>query len=78
MSNKERAIDIINQIPEYNLIYVINMLNGIKDLLINDVEEVEPDEFDLKMISDAESENDGTFVSFEELLKQDGLNVDEI
>ena len=78
MSNKERAIDIINQIPEYNLIYVINMLNGIKDLLINDVEEVEPDEFDLKMISDAESENDGNLVSFEELLKQDGLNVDEI
>ena len=78
MSNKERAIDIINQIPEYNLIYVINMLNGIKDLLINDVEEVEPDEFDLKMISDAEAENDGTLVSFEELLKRDGLNVDEI
>ena len=78
MSNKERAIDIINQIPEYNLIYVINMLNGIKDLLMNDGEEVEPDEFDLKMISDAESENDGNLVSFEELLKQDGLNVDEI
>lgn len=68
MSNKEKAIDIINQIPEYKLIYVIDVLNGIKNML-TDVEETEPDEWDLKMLAKAEETNDGTTITLEELAK---------
>lgn len=78
MSNKELAIDIINKIPEYKLPYVIEMLNGLKGLLDNDLTEVNPDEWDLKMISEAEKINDGTTMSFEELLEKDGLSYADL
>lgn len=78
MSNRELAIDIINQIPEYKLTYVIDMLNGLKGLLISDIEEVEPDEWDLEMIAEAEKVNDGTTVSLEELLAKDGLSYADL
>lgn len=74
MSNKEKAIDIINQIPEYKLIYVIDVLNGIKNML-TDVEETEPDEWDLKMLAKAEEVNDGTTITLEELAKDLDLDV---
>lgn len=74
MSNKEKAIDIINQIPEYKLIYVIDVLNGIKNML-TDVEETEPDEWDLKMLAKAEEINDGTTIALEELAKDLDLDV---
>ena len=78
MSNKELAIDIINKIPECKLPYVIEMLNGLKGLLDNDLTEVNPDEWDLKMISEAEKINDGTTMSFEELLEKDGLSYADL
>jgi len=74
MSNREMVISIVNQIPEYKLPYVIDILNGIKNM-IADVEEVEPDELDLKMIAEAEAENDGTTITLEELAKDLELNV---
>jgi hypothetical protein len=74
MSNKEKAINIINEIPEYKLVYVIEVLNGIKNML-NDVEEIDPDEWDLKMIADAEKINDGTTITLEDLAKELKLNV---
>lgn len=77
MSNKELAIDIINKIPEYKLSYVIEMLNGLKGLLV-DVEEEAPDKWDLEMISEAKKINDGTAISFEELLEKDGLNYADL
>lgn len=70
MSNREIAIDIINQIPEYKMTYVVDMLNSIKNLLI---EEVEPDKWDLKMIAEAENNDDGSGISLEDLAKD--LNV---
>lgn len=73
MSNREIAINIINEIPEYKLSYVIDILKGIKNLI---VEEVEPDEWDLKMI--AEAENDGTKYSLEEVLEECGLKYEKI
>ncbi len=73
MSNREMAIDIINQIPESNMLYVVNMLNSVKNLLI--VEEIEPDEWDLEMIARAEAENDGTAIPLEDLAKDLGLDV---
>ncbi len=78
MSNRELAIDIINQIPEYKLTYVIDMLNGLKGLLVSDIEEVEPDEWDLEMIAEAEKVNDGTTISLEELLTKDGLSYADL
>lgn len=74
MSNKEMAINIVNQIPEYKLPYVIDILNSVKNMLV-DVEEVEPDELDLKMIAEAEAENDGTTITLEELARDLELNV---
>lgn len=64
MSNKERVLQLIDDIPDQKLIYVIDMLNSIKNLL---VEEVDPDEWDLEMINQAQEENDGTTISFEKL-----------
>ena len=78
MSDREMAIDIINQIPEYKLTYVVDVLNGIKNMLNNDIEEVEPDEWDLEMIARAERENDGTAVTLDELLKKDGFTYADL
>lgn len=75
MSDRERAIDIINQIPEYKMIYVVEMLNGLKGLMDNITEEVEPDEWDLKMLEEAEKINDNSAISLNDLAKDLSLNV---
>lgn len=75
MSEKERAIQLIEEIPDNKMIFVINLLNSIKGLL---VEEVEPDEWDLKMIEEAERNNGGMTVSFEELLEKEGLTYADL
>ena len=72
MSNKERVLQLIDDIPDQKLIYVVDMLNSIKNLL---VEEVEPDEWDLQMINQAQEENDGTTVSFEKLSDELGVTL---
>lgn len=36
MSNRELAINIIDQIPEYKLNYVVDVLNGIKNMILDD------------------------------------------
>lgn len=75
MSNKERVMQLIEDVPDYKLTYVIDMLNSIKGLL---VEEVEPDEWDLQMIADAKRMNDGSTISFDEMLKKDGLTYEDL
>lgn len=75
MSNKERVLQLIDNIPDYKLTYVVDMLNSIKSLL---VEEIEPDEWDLQMIEAAQKSNDGTTVAFEEMLKKDGLTYEDL
>ncbi len=75
MSKRERAISLISTIPDSKLTFVINMLENIKGLL---GEEIEPDEWDLDMIAQAQKENDGTTVSFEEVLKKDGLTYADL
>ena len=72
MSNKERVLQLIDDIPDQKLIYVVDMLNSIKNLL---VEEVDPDEWDLQMISQAQEENDGTTISFETLANELGVTL---
>ncbi len=75
MSEREKAIQLIKEIPDNKLVFVVDMLNSIKKLLI---EEVEPDEWDLEMIAQAEQENDGTKVSFDELLQKEGLTFADL
>lgn len=75
MSEREKAIQLIKEIPDNKLVFVVDMLNSIKKLLI---EEVEPDEWDLEMIAQAKQENDGTKVSFDELLQKEGLTYADL
>ena len=75
MSEREQAKQIIDSLPEGKLVFVLDMLNSIKGMLI---EEVEPDDWDIKMIDEARQENDGIRVSFEEMLKKDGLTYADL
>ena len=75
MSNKEQILQLIDNIPDYKLTYVVDILNSIKNLLL---EEVAPDEWDLQMIADAERDNDGATATFEEMLKKDGLTYADL
>jgi hypothetical protein len=75
MSNKERALQIIDGIPESKMIFVVDLLNSVKGLL---VDEVEPDAWDLEMIAEAEKANDGEKMSLDEMLKRDGLTYADI
>ena len=77
MSNREKVLRLIDDIPENKLVFVINVLESIK-AYAGTVEEIEPDEWDLEMIARAEKVNDGTAVSFEEILKKDGLTYADL
>lgn len=70
MSNKERVMQLINDVPDNKLIFVIDMLESLKAYA---GEEIEPDELDLQMIAQAERENDGQTVTLEELKQE--LNI---
>lgn len=70
MSDRERAMQLLEKVPETKLYYIIGILEGAA---IPDIEEVEPDEWDLKMIAEADSENDGEEVTLEELKQELGL-----
>ena len=67
MSNKERILQLIEDIPEYKLVFIVNMLEDIKGYA---GESIEPDEWDLQMIAEAEKNNDGETVTLEELAKE--------
>ena len=56
MSNKERILQLVEDIPENKLIFVINVLESLKAYA---GETIAPDEWDLEMIEEAEKENDG-------------------
>lgn len=75
MSEREKAIQLLKEIPDNKIVFVVDLLNSIKNLLI---EEVEPDEWDLEMIAEAERENNGIKISLEEMLKKDGLTYADI
>ena len=70
MSDRERAMQLLEKVPETKLYYIIGILEGA---IIPDIEEVEPDEWDLKMIEEASSENDGEEVTLEDIKKELGL-----
>lgn len=78
MSNREMVIQLLNNIPDSKLVYILDILKGIKGLSDNLIEEVEPDEWDLKMIAEAEAENDGTTYTLDEVLKECDLTYEDL
>ena len=72
MSNKELAIQLIDKIPESKMYYIIGILEGAA---IPEIETVEPDEWDLAMIAEAERENDGTGKTIEDLAAELGVEL---
>ncbi len=75
MSEKEQLKQLIDRLPEYKIEYIAKLILGIEK---TDIAEVEPDEWDLKMIADAQANNDGTTVSLDELLERDGLTYADL
>ena len=70
ISDREIAMKLLEKVPETKLYYIIGILEGA---IIPDIEEVVPDEWDLKMIDEANRENDGEEVTLEDLKKELGL-----
>lgn len=72
MSNREYAHQLLDKVPESKIIYILGILEGAA---IPEVEEVEPDEWDLKMIEEAKKENDGHGVPIEDLAAELGITL---
>lgn len=70
MSNKERVIQLIEDIPEHKLVFIIDVLESLKAYA---GELIEPDEWDMDMIAEAKKENDGQAVSIEALASELGI-----
>lgn len=70
MSERERLKQAIDRMPDYKIAYIANLILGIEK---TDIEEVEPDAWDIKMIEEAKANNDGTAITLEELLEREGL-----
>lgn len=80
MSNRERAIQIIDSIPDNELIPIIKILEALQVYIHGTKlpEIVQPDEWDMAMIAEAEKVNDGETVSLDELLAKDGLTYADL
>ena len=72
MSNKERIMQLIEDVPEYKLVFIVNMLENLKSYA---GELIEPDEWDLQMITEAKKINDGETMTFEEVCQELGVIV---
>ena len=72
MSNKERSMQLLDDIPENKLVFIVDMLESIKAYA---GEEIEPDEWDLKMIERAKKENDGHGIPIETLAEELGITL---
>lgn len=68
MSNKEYAMNLIDNMSDKQLIFIINILEGINGLTNKS------DEYDLKMALDSEIDNEEEYTS-EEVNKILGLNL---
>jgi len=72
MSNRERVMQLIEDVPESKLVFIINMLENLKGYA---GEAIEPDEWDLQMIAEAKQINDGNTVSLEKVCQDLGVNL---
>ncbi len=72
MSEKEQLLQLIDNMPDYKIGYILAYAKG---LIATDIETVEPDEFDKKMIEDIKNDHDcSEFVSSEDAMNEIGLN----
>lgn len=80
MSNRERAIQIIDSIPDNKLMVIIDILEALQAHIngTDTPEIIRPDEWDMAMIAEAEKVNDGETVSLDELLAKDGLTYADL
>ncbi len=62
----------MERIPDEKLSFIVEILERNVN---EDYEEVEPDEWDLQMMAEAELENDGTYVTIEDLAKELGIEL---
>lgn len=60
-------MQLIENVPEHKLIFIVNMLEDLKGYA---GESIEPDEWDLQMIAEAEKNNDGETITIEEITKE--------
>lgn len=73
MSNKELAMQLINQIPDYKLGYAIAYLQGLT------ADEMADDEFCEKLLEDYQNSTDkGEFVSFDEAVRMCEVDINAI
>ena len=72
MSEKEQLKQIIDRLPDYKLAYVANLIMGIEK---TNIEEIEPDEWDLEMIEHAKRINDGHGIPIETLASELGVKL---
>ena len=56
MSNRENAHLLLDRVPESKIYYIMGILEGAA---IPEMEEMEPDQWDLDMIAQAQKDNDG-------------------
>ena len=68
MSNREYAINLIEDIPENKLIFIINILEGLKGLTNKS------DDYDVQMVLDRQIDNDEEYTS-EQANQILGLNL---
>ena len=73
MSEKERAVALLDAVPEYKMAYVIGYLQGLV------ADETADDAFCKKLYQDYLNDPEhGDFVSFEDALKECGVSPDEL
>ncbi len=72
MSNKERIMQLIDNVPDNKLVFVVDMLESLKAYA---GESIEPDAWDLQMIEEAKILNDGERVTFDELCDELGITI---
>lgn len=70
MSNRERVIQLISDIPDSKLVFVVDVLESLRAYA---GETIQPDEWDLQMIDQAKQENDGVTVSIDALAAELGI-----
>ncbi len=73
MSERERAVQMVNDIPEYKLGYVLAYLQGLM------ADEAEDDAFCERLYQDYLNDPDkGDFISIEEAAKMCGVDINDV
>ena len=73
MSERERAVQMVNDIPEYKLGYVLAYLQGLM------ADEAEDDAFCESLYQDYLNDPDnGDFISLEEAAKMCGVDLNDV